>query len=312
MSWLPEHTNGHTPIVPRLVRCRSREFPACFNVQFICPLFCPFTCMVDCHACKPVCKCDYPGAVCQDPRFVGGDGITFYFHGHKDHDFCLVSEPNLHINAHFIGKRNPNLKRDFTWVQSIGILFDRHKLLLAAERTSTWDDNVDRLSISLDDNPISVPTTEGHTWRSPDAPIVTITRPSDTNRVTVEVANSLRVTAVVVPITAHESRVHGYNITEDDCFAHLELGFKFFNLSDKVDGVLGQTYRRDYVSKAKVNAPMPVMGGARRFSSSSIFATDCGACRFGSEVDSNNNGASQFPTLQCLGGETGRGVVCKR
>ncbi|KAK4340211.1 hypothetical protein RND71_041673 [Anisodus tanguticus] len=46
--------------------------------------------------------CDKPGAVCQDPRFIGADGITFYFHG-KDKDFCLVSDSNLHINGHFIG-----------------------------------------------------------------------------------------------------------------------------------------------------------------------------------------------------------------
>ncbi|GKC38148.1 hypothetical protein Tco_1050532 [Tanacetum coccineum] len=73
-------------------------------------------------------SCDMPGAVCQDPRFIGVDGITFYFHGKKDNDFCLVADKNLHINGHFIGKRNKNMGRDFTWVQSIGVLFANHKL----------------------------------------------------------------------------------------------------------------------------------------------------------------------------------------
>ncbi|KAM0008479.1 hypothetical protein Hdeb2414_s0004g00130881 [Helianthus debilis subsp. tardiflorus] len=80
-----------------------------------------------------------PGAVCQDPRFIGADGIIFYFHGTKDKDFCLVADNNLHINGHFIGKRNKNMGRNFTWVQSLGVLFDNHKLQISAKKTSNWN-----------------------------------------------------------------------------------------------------------------------------------------------------------------------------
>lgn len=83
-----------------------------------------------------------------------------------------------------------------------------------------------------------------------------------------------------MPIGADESRIHGYNITSDDCFAHLDLGFKFYGLSDEVDGVLGQTYRRNYASKIKVSASMPVMGNIPKYTTSSIFATDCAVSRF--------------------------------
>lgn len=86
--------------------------------------------------------CNQVGAVCQDPRFIGGDGITFYFHGKKDHDFCLVSDSNLHINGHFIGRRNPDMKRDFTWVQALGILFDTHQLYVGKRsgyETLSWN-----------------------------------------------------------------------------------------------------------------------------------------------------------------------------
>ncbi|KAK2969480.1 hypothetical protein RJ640_022194 [Escallonia rubra] len=295
---------------PRLVRCRSIFFPTCFQF-FTCPVTCPFTCMVDCVACRPVCSCNFPGAVCQDPRFVGGDGNTFYFHGRKDEDFCLVSDPNLHINAHFIGKRNPNLKRDFTWVQSLGIMFNNHKLLVSAKKTSKWDDNKDRLAIQSDDMDIYIPTKEGSIWRSPNARSLSITRTSDTNGVMIKVANNFRVTVAVVPITSHESKVHAYNISDADCFAHLELGFKFYNLTDAVDGVLGQTYRSNYVSKIKVNVLMPVMGGAHKFSTSSIFSTDCAASRFGSNTIIGDR-AIQYSSMQCNSGMSGNGVVCKR
>jgi hypothetical protein len=43
---------------------------------------------------------DFPGTSCGDPSFTGGGG-TFYFHGRRDQDFCLVSDTHLHINAHF-------------------------------------------------------------------------------------------------------------------------------------------------------------------------------------------------------------------
>ncbi|KAF8403245.1 hypothetical protein HHK36_011346 [Tetracentron sinense] len=261
---------------------------------------------------KLLLGCNLPGAVCQDPRFVGGDGLTFYFHGRKDEDFCLVSDKNLHINGHFIGKRNTNMKRDFTWVQSIGILFDSHRLLVAAKKTSIWDSKVDRLDLSFDGNPISLPTNEGTKWQSSTAPHVSVTRTQDTNGVTVEAAGNFKVTAMVVPITAEESRVHSYNITDENCFAHLELGFKFYKLTDEVEGVLGQTYRTNYVSKAKMGAPMPVLGGHHKFSTSHIFATDCAVSRFGKSGTVAENSGAEYASLQCNSGMEGQGVVCKR
>ncbi|KAK3422160.1 uncharacterized protein LOC104455801 [Eucalyptus grandis] len=298
----------------RRVRCRLPFFGRCFLMWFTCPLACPTSCFVDCNLCRPVCSCNYPGAVCQDPRFVGGDGNTFFFHGQKDRNFCLVSDPNFHINAHFIGKRNPSLKRDFTWVQSIGIVFGSHNLLVGAKRASTWDDRVDHLNVILDGAPVSLPPKEGYTWRSlaaASSPALSISRSGETNGLTVEVENNFRITMTVVPITAEESRVHGYNITDDDCFAHLELGFKFYNLTDFVDGVLGQTYRKNYVSKARADAVMPVMGGANKYATSSIFATDCLVSRFGQPLPATSNGHG-LESLLCKSGIEGSGMVCRK
>nr|XP_043613623.1 uncharacterized protein LOC122585561 [Erigeron canadensis] len=262
--------------IPKKVRCTSPLYPKCFNLWHFCPAACSTNCYVDCVSCKPICNCNVPGAVCQDPRFVGGDGLTFYFHGQKNQDFCLVSDPSLHINGHFIGKRNQKLTRDFTWVQSVGIMFDNHKLLVGAKKTSIWDDNEEHLYISFDDTPLSL---DGKNWTYQNSSLL-ITRTSPTNGIAIEVQNSFKITAAVVPIGEDESKIHGYDITKDDCFAHLELGFKFYNLSDVVDGVLGQTYKTDYVSKINVRAKMPVMGNVPKYSTSHIFATDCAVSRF--------------------------------
>nr|POE71203.1 hypothetical protein CFP56_29035 [Quercus suber] len=221
------------------VRCMNKNYPHCYAMEQSCPSGCPEQ------------YCNRPGAVCQDPRFVGGDGITFYFHGKKGQDFCIVSDSNLHINAHFIGKRNQNMKRDFTWVQSLGILFDTHNLFIGAKNTSIWDDSNDRLSLGFNGEPIHLLDGEGTKWESMTSPSVTITRLRDTNSVDVEVEGNFKIKATVVPITEKDSRVHNYGITQEDCFAHLDLSFKFYALSGQVNGVLGQTYASNYVSKVK-------------------------------------------------------------
>ncbi|XP_073313898.1 uncharacterized protein [Primulina huaijiensis] len=261
------------------VRCKSKLFPDC-KEEHRCPAACPDRCEVNCVTCSPVCECNMPGAVCQDPRFIGADGLTFYFHGKKDKDFCLVSDTNLHINAHFIGRRNIKMGRDFTWVHSLGILFENHQIYVGAKKTATWDNTKDRLNLSFDGQPVYITEGEGVKWQPNSAPGIRITRTRITNAVVIEVEGNFRIKATVVPITKQESQIHKYNITDDDCFAHLDLGFKFYSLSGDVTGVLGQTYASNYVSRVKMGIDMPVLGGDREFGSSSVFSTDCAAARF--------------------------------
>ncbi|KAI7982717.1 hypothetical protein LOK49_LG15G01852 [Camellia lanceoleosa] len=284
-------------------RCMSKAYEACYWREFTCLMACPEQCEVDCVTCSPVC-------ICQDPRFVGADGIAFYFHGKKDQDFCIVTDSNLHINAHFIGKRNSNMKRDFTWIQSLGILLDSHKLSIAAQKTPIWDHSVDRLSLSFDGELVLLSAVSGATWRPAAVFGVSITRSRDANSVVIEVEGNFKIEANVVPITEKDSRVHNYGVTEEDCFAHLDLGFKFYSLSGDVNGVLGQTYGGDYVSKVKMGVVMPVLGGHQEFGSSSLFAVDCAVARFNGIFNSSEG--FEYGDLNCGSGMDGRGVVCKR
>ncbi|KAL9273024.1 hypothetical protein AKJ16_DCAP13500 [Drosera capensis] len=298
------------PTKIKKVRCRNKTYPGCYYREYSCPASCPSTCEIDCVTCSPVCNCDRPGAVCQDPRFIGGDGLTFYFHGKKDHDFCLVTDPNLHINGHFIGKTNINKTRDFTWVQALGILFDNHQLYVGARKTAVWDDTVDRLDLTFDGEPVYLPESEGASWQFLTKPSVTITRGHTTNDVVMEVEGNFRIKATVVPITQKDSIIHHYGITNDDCFAHLDLSFKFYSLTGAVNGVLGQTYADNYMSRIKMGVQMPVLGGNMEFSSSSLFASDCAVSRFvgqGNLEDDN----FEFDYMHCGGSKTGRGMACK-
>ncbi|OAY63740.1 hypothetical protein ACMD2_23848 [Ananas comosus] len=50
----------------------------------------------------------------------------------------------------------------------------------------------------------------------------------------------------------------------DNCFAHLFLAFKFHDLTEEVDDILGRTYRKNYTSRAKVGAAVHDIGPLRR------------------------------------------------
>ena len=215
--------------------------------------------------------CDKRGGMCGDPKIVGGDGVTFYFHGRKDQDFCMVSDSDLHINAHFIGKRPEGRTRDFTWVQALGFVFGPHTLTIAANRVAKWDEAVDQLQFAYNGQALEL---QGSAWTSSDGALA-LNRIGARNAVDLTIKEKMGVAVTVVPIGQKESELHKYGIGDEDCFAHLDMQFRFYNLSTSVHGVLGQTYQPGYVNPTKRGVAMPIMGGADRFRSSSLLATDC-------------------------------------
>ncbi|WVZ67267.1 hypothetical protein U9M48_016372 [Paspalum notatum var. saurae] len=247
-----------------------------------CPVECPKSCLVFCAYCLSFCQCDiFPGTSCGDPRFTGGDGNTFYFHGKKGQDFCIVSDADLHINAHFIGNHNPDLNRDFTWVQALGVTFgDGHRLYVGARRAVEWDEDDDHIQIAVDGEPVDVDAVRDARWESSALPGLSVTRMKAVNTVMVQLDGVFAISANAVPVTEHDDRVHRYGKTESDSLVHLDLGFQFHNLTKAVDGVLGQTYRPNYVTSLDITAKMPIMGGAPKYLSSGLFATDCAVSRF--------------------------------
>ncbi|RLM98487.1 root cap periphery protein 2 precursor [Panicum miliaceum] len=271
----------HEKPKPMKVKCHDRKlYPYCSGKQMECPAACSQSCYADCNSCKPVCVCSVPGA-CGDPRFIGGDGNAFYFHGRRDADFCVLSDRGLHINAHFIGKRGGDgMTRDFTWIQAIAVLFDGHRLYVGARKTAAWDDDVDRMELALDGEPVRLPQVADAAWTSSAVPALSITRTKAANGVLVALDGRFKIRANAVPITEEDSRVHSYGVASDDCLAHLDLAFKFDALTGDVHGVVGQTYRSDYVNQFDVRASMPTMGGESNFTTSNLFAADCAVASY--------------------------------
>ncbi|KAG9146715.1 hypothetical protein Leryth_005050 [Lithospermum erythrorhizon] len=272
----------------------------CFLKQIRCPSECPSTatsgshakvCTVNCD--KPTCQaecrnkkpnCNGPGAACQDPRFIGADGIVFYFHGKRNEHFALVSDTNIQINARFIGLRPAGRPRDYTWIQALGVLFNSQSFSVEATKSTAWDDQIDHLKFSYKGFELEIPEGLPSTWESSDKSIK-VERTSNKNSVLVTLQDAAEISVNVVPVTKEDDRIHSYQIPNDDCFAHLEVQFRFVGLSSNVEGVLGRTYQPDFVNPAaKPGVAMSVVGGEDKYRTSSLLSANCNACVF-SEVE---------------------------
>lgn len=205
----------------------------------------------------------------------------FYFHGSKGSDYAIVSDENLHINAHLIGTRPQGRTRDYTWVQALSVMFDSHTLVIAAKKLSHWSDNVDAILFKWNGTPISIPRDGEAEWRADTAErAVTVERTDDVNTVRVSVTGLVELDIRVVPIGEEENRVHNYQLPNDDAYAHLETQFKLLDLSEGVEGILGKTYRPGYVSPAKRGVPMPMVGGEDDYFTPSLYSPSCKVCIF--------------------------------
>ncbi|KAL1811544.1 hypothetical protein ACET3Z_021609 [Daucus carota] len=276
-------------------------------------------CRIDCDSptCKSECKrikpdCNSPGSACYDPRFIGGDGIVFYFHGKSNQHFSLVSDQNIQINARFIGHRPTGRTRDFTWIQALGLLFNSHTFSLEAIKSATWDNEVDHLRFTYDGEEILIPVGHLSTWTSP-VESVKVERTATKNSVLVTIPGIVEIMANVVPVTKHDDRIHSYKVPSNDCFAHLEVQFRFFSLSSKVEGVLGRTYQPDFENPAKPGVAMAVVGGEDKYRTPSLLSQECESCVFSQTQDAENSSALMEGTLDCTGNlSNGNGIVCKK
>ncbi|KAK6917478.1 Root cap [Dillenia turbinata] len=263
---------------------------------------------------KPNCK--GTGAACYDPRFIGGDGIVFYFHGRSNEDFALISDTNFQINARFIGHRPIGRSRDYTWIQGLGLMFGTYNFTIEARKASKWDSDIDHLKFSYNGEDLIIP--EGHLteWNSLDSELQ-VERTSSKNSALIVLQEKVEISVNVVPVTELDNKIHNYQLPLNDSFAHLEVQFRFFGLSPKVDGVLGRTYRPDFVNPAKPGVAMPVVGGADKYRTSSLLSADCLACVFSSENMSEDKESSlniaEYGMLDCTsraGGESG--ILCRK
>ncbi|CAN6900984.1 unnamed protein product [Brassica oleracea] len=178
-----------------------------------------------------------------------------------------------------LGHRPAGRSRDFTWVQALGFLVNSQKFSLEATKVATWDDSIDHLRFSFDGQDLIIPKEILSTWYSPKKDIK-IRRATKMNSVTVTIKDKAEIMVNVVPVTKEDDRIQSYKVPSDDCLAHLEVQFRFLNLSPRVDGILGRTSRPGFQNQAKSGAAIPVIGGEDKFRTTSLLSHDCKTCIF--------------------------------
>ncbi|OAY67855.1 hypothetical protein ACMD2_26632, partial [Ananas comosus] len=166
--------------------------------------------------------------------------------------------------------------RDFTWVQSIGILFGSQQFYVGARKSRPGTDpttHARAIQWSRHQHPVGrrrdVDVAEGD---------LQIKRVGELNSIVAEVVGVVKIGVRVVPITEEESRIHDL--------------------------------RAGYRSPVKIGVPMPVMGGAEKYSTSHLFATDCAVSKFGLKREGAE--IEDPPTVACGAQDGIQGIVCKR
>ncbi|KAL0650861.1 hypothetical protein Bca4012_093552 [Brassica carinata] len=211
-----------------------------------------------------------------------------------------------------LGHRPAGRSRDFTWVQALGFLVNSQKFSLEATKVATWDDSIDHLRFSFDGQDLIIPKEILSTWYSPKKDIK-IRRATKMNSVTVTIKDKAEIMVNVVPVTKEDDRIQSYKVPSDDCLAHLEVQFRFLNLSPRVDGILGRTSRPGFQNQAKSGAAIPVIGGEDKFRTTSLLSHDCKTCIF-TGLSSSIKWETEHAVLDldCTRGASfGYGIICR-
>lgn len=252
-----------------------------------------------------------------DPHFQGADGSHFDFSGVPNRAYSLISDSHVQVNA-FLGGRMAkwdNRVKALTWMRKISIMWGHHVAVLAARPGADGDYMTGYLdSIMVDGEPLlpraheTVSAVNGDfsvTWEG-----VRIKNGRDwVDELVVEVKNVLSLRLTVRP-EVRNLRTHG------DAVIHFTLKLQNANLSLNAHGVLGQTYRPDFVGRlakqelvfSKLlntmvvpgdNADGFIDGVPEDYEVKDLERADCNLCRFarGTMVDEETTRAMAMSSV---------------
>ena len=238
-----------------------------------------------------------------DPHFVGARGTRYDFNGLPGKDYCLFTDPSVHINMHMIGYREgiTQSKRDggkavHTWIGKLGIMWEvhgkTHSLVVSAREGPQVKRGSGFLAGAELDRVALPALQEGESHALVGGGNLTFHHigswghhkdPEDVYLITLPGLLTIRL--------ALRSEVRRWR-TRSNAWTHFDVSLKQVHSSDKVHGVLGQTFRKDRGSRSMdfkaltslLRRPVAADGASGAgfldgsmadYETSSVFATDC-------------------------------------
>ena len=241
------------------------------------------------------------GTVSGDPHFVGAQGTRYDFNGLPNKDYCLFTDSSAHVNMHMIGystneRKLAGGKAVHTWIGKLGIVWKvggkSHSLVLSAREGPQVKRGTGFLAGAELDN-VAFPALqvgEAHSlvgggnltfhhigsWGQHKEPV------------DVYVISLPRLLTIEVALRVEHRRWR----TRSNAWTHFDVSLSQVHPSDKLHGVLGQTFRTDRGSRSMDFKALtsllrhPVAadgdsgagfldGSTADYETSSVLATDC-------------------------------------
>ncbi|GJP52559.1 hypothetical protein CLOM_g11661 [Closterium sp. NIES-68] len=185
-----------------------------------------------------------------DPHFTGADGSHFDFSGRPNRNYALISDAHIQINAFFGGRYGvwANHAKALTWIRSLAILTGHHLLVLDARRGASaeyGDGYLVRILVDGSAMELDTPGTSLQLWPGAELAWVAAGKRDGGDLIDVyelKVANVVTLRVTLRPEIAAMR-------TATDGTVHMSIGVERASLSPAVHGILGQTFRPDFIGR---------------------------------------------------------------
>jgi hypothetical protein len=195
--------------------------------------------------------CNPLAGVTDDPHFTGAHGTKYDFNGDLDKSFCLVTDSDFHINTIFKGYVSSNTYHATktidgmalrTWIREVGFLWKGgHSLHMVAREGKQQERGNGFISKAVvDGQAINVPSQPGEKFVSGD---MSLTLVGVEYKGPYEIENYRLIIGNLLDASISLRVAHQLLQTPDSAEVHFNLKFNDLQVSEKVHGILGQTYR---------------------------------------------------------------------